>query len=69
MFDKNVDQIILHFELTEDERYKIEQRRLQNRQSAQRSRKRSENNEQNLLQVLIVLDFRYTCSVYSIDYL
>lgn len=38
------------YELTEDERYKIEQRRLQNRLSAQRSRKRSEDNAQSLLQ-------------------
>lgn len=44
------------YELTEDERYKIEQRRLQNRQSAQRSRKRSEDNEQNLLQKISRLE-------------
>ncbi|XP_065923315.1 uncharacterized protein [Magallana gigas] len=44
------------YELTEDERYKIEQRRLQNRQSAQRSRKRSENNEQNLLRKISRLE-------------
>ncbi|XP_052684674.1 uncharacterized protein LOC128164720 [Crassostrea angulata] len=44
------------YELTEDERYKIEQRRLQNRQSAQRSRKRSENNEQSLLQKISRLE-------------
>lgn len=44
------------YELTEDELYKIEQRRLQNRQSAQRSRKRSEDNEQNLLRKISRLE-------------
>ncbi|XP_061196128.1 probable DNA double-strand break repair Rad50 ATPase [Saccostrea echinata] len=39
-----------HYELTEYEKQKIEERRRQNRQSAQRSRKRSEDYEQTLKQ-------------------
>ncbi|XP_062594399.1 CREB-H transcription factor homolog let-607-like [Saccostrea cucullata] len=44
-----------HFELTEYEKQKIEERRRQNRQSAQRSRKRSEDYEEKLKQKINIL--------------